>query len=265
MTSVTQCTTLTRPAQELTHEVQVMAGLSHENIVRFTGFIEDFENGKAWIVLSWEPNGNLTPNLQWKLFQIKDTFAGLEYLHTRQPPICHGDLKSLNILVSASYHAIITDFGSARLLNDPSDNGSNKASGQEVERNPSTEKDCSPIHLAATGSLGSRPSLPSDIWAAGWVCWEIMTDQLPFPELNSPDVIATMVVEGNVPSAREDAQLSQIVALSSLMKDCWAFNPKDRPTTSKCYREVTWMVSRPYSSHEKSLCKFLDHSHQHRP
>ncbi|KIO19864.1 hypothetical protein M407DRAFT_30478 [Tulasnella calospora MUT 4182] len=164
----------------------------------------------------------------------------------------------------ASYHAIITDFGSARLLNDPSDNGSNKAIGQEVERNPSTEKDCSPIHLAATGSLltltgpawslrwappeavsGSRPSLPSDIWAAGWVCWEIMTDQLPFPELNSPDVIATMVVEGNVPSAREDAQLSQIVALSSLMKDCWAFNPMDRPNTSKCYREVKWMPSTP--------------------
>ncbi|KIO15335.1 hypothetical protein M407DRAFT_35115, partial [Tulasnella calospora MUT 4182] len=157
---------------ELTHEVQVMAGLSHENIVRFTGFIEDFENGKAWIVLSWEPNGNVSEFLatgQWeipeRLSLIKDTFAGLEYLHTRQPPICHGDLKSLNILVSASYHAIITDFGSARLLNDPSDSGSSEASGQEVEWNPSTEKDCSPIHLAATGSL---LTLTGPAWSLRW-------------------------------------------------------------------------------------------------
>ncbi|KIO17100.1 hypothetical protein M407DRAFT_85297, partial [Tulasnella calospora MUT 4182] len=43
---------------------------------------------------------------------------GLEYLHSRKPPICHGDLKSLNILVSSSYRAIITDFGSARVLDD---------------------------------------------------------------------------------------------------------------------------------------------------
>lgn len=45
--------------QEFTHEAEVMARLSHENIVTFVGFAEDLENGKAWIVLSWEPNGNI--------------------------------------------------------------------------------------------------------------------------------------------------------------------------------------------------------------
>lgn len=34
-------------------------GLSHENIVRLVGFVEDLKNGTAWIVLSWEPNGNV--------------------------------------------------------------------------------------------------------------------------------------------------------------------------------------------------------------
>lgn len=29
------------------------------------------------------------------LFQIKDVFEGLDYLHNRKPPICHGDLKSV--------------------------------------------------------------------------------------------------------------------------------------------------------------------------
>lgn len=36
-----------------------MAGLSHENIVRFIGFVEDLKNEEAWIILSWEPNGNV--------------------------------------------------------------------------------------------------------------------------------------------------------------------------------------------------------------
>ncbi|KIO19868.1 hypothetical protein M407DRAFT_30482 [Tulasnella calospora MUT 4182] len=100
------CDTTNQPklSYELTHEVKVMVGLSHENIVRFTGFVEDFENEKAWIVLSWEPNGNVSEFLatgEWeipeRLSLIKDTFAGLEYLHTRQPPICHGDLKSVSL------------------------------------------------------------------------------------------------------------------------------------------------------------------------
>ncbi|KIO19000.1 hypothetical protein M407DRAFT_61371, partial [Tulasnella calospora MUT 4182] len=71
----------------------------------------------------WEPNGNVREFLANAkptayICQIQDMFGGLGYLHTREPPIRHGDLKSLNILVSSSYEAIITDFGSARLVTD---------------------------------------------------------------------------------------------------------------------------------------------------
>lgn len=37
-----------------------MAGLSHKNIIRLIGFVEDLDKGEAWIVLPWEPNGNLS-------------------------------------------------------------------------------------------------------------------------------------------------------------------------------------------------------------
>ena len=36
-----------------------MASLSHPNIIRFVGFVEDMEKGDAWIVLPWEANGNV--------------------------------------------------------------------------------------------------------------------------------------------------------------------------------------------------------------
>lgn len=45
--------------QEFVHEVEMLPGLTHDNIVRLIGFIEELEEGKAWIVLAWEPNGNV--------------------------------------------------------------------------------------------------------------------------------------------------------------------------------------------------------------
>lgn len=39
--------------------MEVLAGLSHKNIVRLVGFVEELEQGEAWVVLSWHPNGNV--------------------------------------------------------------------------------------------------------------------------------------------------------------------------------------------------------------
>lgn len=52
------------------HEVEILAGLSHENIVHMIGFVEELEQGKAWIVLSWQPNGNVSEFLatgEWEI------------------------------------------------------------------------------------------------------------------------------------------------------------------------------------------------------
>ena len=47
-----------------------MATLSHPNIVRFMGFVEDMEKGDAWIVIPWEANGNVREFLksgEWEI------------------------------------------------------------------------------------------------------------------------------------------------------------------------------------------------------
>lgn len=69
-----------------------------------------------------------------------------------------------------------------------------------------------------------------------------MTGKLPFPELSSAGIITMAVIQGNVPSALEHAQLSQITRLCSLMTDCWAFDPQVRPSISRCRNEVDCMV-----------------------
>ncbi|KIO32083.1 hypothetical protein M407DRAFT_67105, partial [Tulasnella calospora MUT 4182] len=77
------------------------------------------------------------------------------------PPICHGDLKSFNILVNSSYHAVINDFGCAR----------RKPNADTDEQNAS--------ELTLTGAVGSlrwaapevladgENGLPSDMWPCG--------------------------------------------------------------------------------------------------
>ncbi|KIO20230.1 hypothetical protein M407DRAFT_81831, partial [Tulasnella calospora MUT 4182] len=223
-------------------EAEVMARLSHENIIRLIGFVEDLHNGKAWFVLPWEANGNVSEFLatgEWEIPErvSLDTFAGLEYLHMQQPPICHGDLKSLNILVSASYRAIITDFGNSTQITIVA------TSNQLTLTGPTWSLRWAAPEVA----LGKQQNLASDIWAAGWICWEVMTNKVPFPDLNSEGAITLKVVQGEVPAAREDTQLSQIVRLCSLMTDCWAFDPRNRPNIARCNSEVKWMVSRIFT------------------
>lgn len=42
--------------------------------------------------------------------------VGMSYLHSRNPPIVHRDLKSANILLDDHYHVRIADFGLSRIL-----------------------------------------------------------------------------------------------------------------------------------------------------
>ncbi|KIO16619.1 hypothetical protein M407DRAFT_85814, partial [Tulasnella calospora MUT 4182] len=205
-------------------EVEILAGLCHENIVRLIGFVEDLDRATAWIVLSWEPNGNLREFVASEKREIQDTFRGLKYLHTRKPPICHGDLKSLNILVSCTYHAVITDFGSDQLtLTGPA--WSLRWAAPEVVRD------------------GEQPSLPSDIWSAGWVCWEVITGEIPFHDIKTNCAVMLQVIQGKVPSTHKNAQLAQVLRLCSLVADCWELNPTHRPTVARCCDEIDWMVS----------------------
>ncbi|KAG8911102.1 hypothetical protein FRC00_007067, partial [Tulasnella sp. 408] len=83
------------------NELRLLDRLSHPNIVKIIGFVEDMENRIVWLVFPWEDNGNLRKFLRsgmWdvpeRVSLIEDVALGLEYLHSRQPPICHGDLKS---------------------------------------------------------------------------------------------------------------------------------------------------------------------------
>ncbi|KAG8914851.1 hypothetical protein FRC00_010337 [Tulasnella sp. 408] len=85
------------------NELDLLSELHHENIVELIGFVETAEEEVAWILLRWEENGNVREFIHsqdWvipeRLSLIYDVACGLKYLHSRDPPICHGDLKSVS-------------------------------------------------------------------------------------------------------------------------------------------------------------------------
>ncbi|KIO21577.1 hypothetical protein M407DRAFT_80252, partial [Tulasnella calospora MUT 4182] len=161
-------------------------------------------------------------------FQINDVTLGVEYLHSQEPPIYHGDLKSLNILVNSEFHAIIIDFGSARHLG--SDHFRKDAAASTLTLTGSTYT----IRWAAPELLqDERPCLRSDIWALGWVAYEVMTNTIPFHDIKKDAIVINRVVQGHLPPVTEDARMSLIRALCSMMVKCWSINPEKRPNAEE--------------------------------
>ncbi|KAG8943373.1 hypothetical protein FRC04_002929 [Tulasnella sp. 424] len=183
------------------HEAKTLCDLSHPNVVKLVGFFEDEENETASLVFPWEANGNIREFIasgKWEIPErislMKDVISGISYLHSQEPPILHGDLKSLNILVNSSNHAFITDFGSARRIRrDPASEAS-VPSLEELMRGAASPGDnleqprieysaatetltlSTPgytVRWAAPEVLFDWFDLPGDIWAFGWVCWEV--------------------------------------------------------------------------------------------
>ncbi|KAG8912887.1 hypothetical protein FRC01_004845, partial [Tulasnella sp. 417] len=233
------------------HEVSLLAQLSHSNITELKGFSEDFEAGIAWAVLPWEANGNLR-----------------EFLHSAECEIPER-VSLLNVLVNSYYRAIITDFGSARAIEDSDALQANKSTSDaqppkaDLKLDPESPRielaDCGTsitvtgpawtLRWAAPELLNAEtPDLASDVWAFAWICWEVMTGNFPFYGENDSAVIGRLAT-GNLPTVGDNQQLSQLQALCSLMTDCWSLDPDRRPTISLCTeyirRWMDWAIPSP--------------------
>ncbi|KIO29226.1 hypothetical protein M407DRAFT_21622 [Tulasnella calospora MUT 4182] len=255
------------------HELRVLDKLSHPHIAKIIGFVEDIQSGIAWMIFPWEAKGNIREFLSsgaWEIPErvslIQDVAAGLEYLHSRHPPICHGDLKSLNILVNDSYRACITDFGSARVMRavhgDQKGRPNRQPTPWTINRADlrGHHDQSGRINLSLSGGQltlsgphwslrwaapevlgGQDPDLASDVWAFGWVCWEIITDNFPFSDTRDKNQIIVKVVRGQLPSTDVDDQLSQILSLRNVMLRCWEPEPNERPSAIECQRLLGWI------------------------
>ncbi|KAE8698616.1 putative receptor-like protein kinase [Hibiscus syriacus] len=107
---------------EFFREIELLARLHHRHLVALRGFC--IKNHERFLMYEYMSNGSLKDHihspgknqLSWETrIQIAiDVANALEYLHFYcDPPLCHRDIKSSNILLDENFVAKVADFGLA--------------------------------------------------------------------------------------------------------------------------------------------------------
>uniref|UniRef100_A0A1D1YKK8 non-specific serine/threonine protein kinase n=1 Tax=Anthurium amnicola TaxID=1678845 RepID=A0A1D1YKK8_9ARAE len=200
-------------------EVSLMKRLRHPNILLFMGAVTSPQ--RLCIVTEFLPRGSLfrllqrnTTRLDWRrrVHMALDIARGMNYLHHCNPPIIHRDLKSSNLLVDKNWTVKVGDFGLSRLkhetyLTTNTGKGTPQWMAPEVLRNePSDEK--------------------SDVYSYGVILWELVTEKIPWDNLNSMQVIGAVGFMNQRLELPGDVDPQWI----STIESCWHSEPQLRPT-----------------------------------
>ncbi|MEM8884184.1 MAG: protein kinase [Planctomycetota bacterium] len=87
--------------------------------------------------------------------------------------VLHGDIKPGNVLFDGDGNVKLTDFGLARML---------ESSSASVDLEG--EAYGTPAYMAPEVMAGESANIGSDLWAAGVLCYQMLTGTLPFPSTN---------------------------------------------------------------------------------
>ncbi|XP_078157230.1 protein kinase superfamily protein isoform X1 [Carex rostrata] len=219
--------------KEFLREVAIMKSLRHPNIVLLMGAVtqpphlsivtEYLSRGSLYRLL-YKPNARETLDVKRRLSMAFDVAQGMNYLHKRNPPIVHRDLKSPNLLVDKKYTVKVCDFGLSRMkaktfLSCKTAAGTPEWMAPEVLRDePSNEK--------------------SDVYSFGVILWELMTLQQPWSNLNPAQVVAAVGFKGR----RLDIPSDVNASVASIIQSCWADEPWKRPSFSSIMESLKPLV-----------------------
>ncbi|CAN1134919.1 Serine/threonine-protein kinase CTR1 [Linum perenne] len=221
---------------EFLREVAIMKRLRHPNIVLFMGAVTKPPN--LSIVTEYLSRGSLYRLLhksgarealderrRWNM--AYDVAKGMNYLHKRNPPIVHRDLKSPNLLVDKKYTVKVCDFGLSRFkantfLSSKSAAGTPEWMAPEVLRDePSNEK--------------------SDVYSFGVILWELATLQQPWGNLNPAQVVAAVGFKCKRLEIPRDVN----PLIANMIEACWANEPWKRPSFANIMESLRPLIKPP--------------------
>ncbi|XP_076926555.1 putative leucine-rich repeat receptor-like serine/threonine-protein kinase At2g24130 [Bidens hawaiensis] len=263
-------------AEEITasfnKECEVLKNIRHRNLIRIITICSrsDF---KA-LVLPLMQNGSLEDHLypcdrviRVDLVQLvrilSDVAEGLAYLHHYAPvKVAHCDLKPSNILLDDDMHAVLSDFGIAKLVK------------EEVEKIPTAG---GPPSISSTDGLlcgsigyippeygmGRRASSQGDVYSFGVLLLEMVTRKRPtdvfcyensslhdwvktqYPHKLEPIIKETLknypTITTNATSCNGNLLHDIVLELIKLGLICTQNNPSTRPTMLDVAHEIaTW-------------------------
>ncbi|XP_059328787.1 serine/threonine-protein kinase WNK1 isoform X2 [Ammospiza nelsoni] len=205
--------------QRFKEEAGMLKGLQHPNIVRFYDSWESTVKGKKCIVLVTElmTSGTLKTYLKrFKVMKIKvlrswcrQILKGLQFLHTRTPPIIHRDLKCDNIFITGPTGSVkIGDLGLATLK---------RASfAKSVIGTP---------EFMAPEMYEEKYDESVDVYAFGMCMLEMATSEYPYSECQNAAQIYRRVTSGVKPASFDKVAIPEV---KEIIEGCIRQNKGER-------------------------------------
>ncbi|KAL1691396.1 kinase-like domain-containing protein [Schizophyllum commune] len=200
-------------------QIELWSQLQHENILPFYGIVT---NMVPWIhiVTPLQENRDVLHYVKNNPSASKQDLLigaarGVAYLHSREVPIVHGNLKCTNILVDDMGHARIADFGMAKIV----------ASVTGENASYTLSKGLNGRWIAPELIRGQEAREASDVWSFGMVVLELMTEKQPYAEQKNGFAVIVDISTGKHP--RRPEVITD--GMWAILQRCWAFEPQDRP------------------------------------
>lgn len=241
--------TLELVTSEFQREAMILAHLDHPALIRASDFFE--EEGQCYIVMDYVAGPTLYEVLEQSrgplpvenVLEWADQLCdGLEYLHSRTPPILHRDLKPGNILLDDLGRVRLVDFGIARF------------------QGPSMR---TATVLAGAGTAGFAPveqysggtDERSDIYALGATLYYLLTREIP------PNSVALLAGDEQLQRPRQfNPEIS--LGLQEVILKMLALKRDDRYPDVTSTREALRGVKRPgqaLKAREFRICALCRH------
>ncbi|KAF0913989.1 hypothetical protein E2562_026372 [Oryza meyeriana var. granulata] len=202
---------------QLEQEIALLSQFEHENIVQYYG--TDKEDSKLYIFLELVTQGSLASLYQ--KYRLRDTHVsaytrqilnGLTYLHERH--IVHRDIKCANILVHANGSVKLADFGLAK----------------EMTKFNALKSCKGTVYWMAPEVVNPKKTYgpEADIWSLGCTVLEMLTRQLPYPDLEWTQALYR-IGKGEPPAIPNVLSRDARDFISQCVKP----NPEGRPSAAK--------------------------------
>ncbi|KAG8883291.1 hypothetical protein FRB99_004607, partial [Tulasnella sp. 403] len=219
-------------ASEASREAITWRHLNHSNILRFLGACKI--DGTIYLVSPYMQNGTVMdfvhnhPDRADRITLVSETALALEYLHAKN--IIHGDVKGSNILVSDDEHALLCDFGLARM--------------EHMNASTIVEGAGSIRWQAPELWNGAPKTSKSDVYSFGITVSEILSGHTPFTNQYKEKLAIIMAVVDRDERPPTDPMTSPAgepyEELWHAATLCWRKDPDKRPTMSEVTQQLDY-------------------------
>jgi len=213
--------------KHLKREMKVWKSLKHPNIVKSVGFAIEHNSYRtnAALVSEWCEHGDVVQYLEQnpsvdRGMLVRGVAEGLSYLHNQKPPVIHGDVKPLNVLINDIGCAQLCDFGLSRILDD-------LPSGHTTSLQMGTLRYQAPELLEGDDTREKwHPTTEGDIFAFACTSVRILFDKEPYHWCKNDSKVMKAILQGEAPWVWGDTSLEQILV------SCCRRSSSDRPSMS---------------------------------